>query len=179
MQVLDIETSLSQGNILKSNQFVFVYVGITLPCIFFIFSIIFFILPIIEWDNIMISAIVGCNIFMLFLFSISLYIKLKNDRLKREIKIWLEDAIQLVANVKQLDCCMSMPIFPKAVKIQVEFKFNGKKCFKVSSTKICGLPQGYSSIFNKYINRKINILYSPKYDEVLILKDNFNQITSF
>lgn len=30
---------------------------------------------------------------------------------------------------------------------------------------------GYDKVFWKYVNRKISILYSPKYDQVMFLKD--------
>lgn len=31
---------------------------------------------------------------------------------------------------------------------------------------------GYSSALEKYVNREIDIMYSPKYDQVMILKPN-------
>lgn len=55
--------------------------------------------------------------------------------------------------------------------IKVKFKYDGKVYNKLSTYK------GYTSylaIYNKYADREILIAYSPKYDEVMILKDKQN-----
>ena len=35
--------------------------------------------------------------------------------------------------------------------------------------------KGYHSIWSKYANKELRILYSPKYDQVMILKDKKGQ----
>lgn len=40
-----------------------------------------------------------------------------------------------------------------------------------STARVYGGGEGYVGCFNKYADREVNILYSPKFDEVMILKD--------
>lgn len=51
------------------------------------------------------------------------------------------------------------------------FKYNGEKIAKYSTAKVFGGQIGYLGTFNKYANKKVTILYSPSFDEVLILNE--------
>ena len=53
-------------------------------------------------------------------------------------------------------------------KLKVSFKYNKKKYVKYSGTK---QTNGYDSVFLKYSDAQITILYSPQFDEVMILDD--------
>ena len=57
-------------------------------------------------------------------------------------------------------------------KIQVAFEFNGQKYSHLSGDNPNKIEKGYERIWVKYADREINILYSPTYDQVLILKDD-------
>ncbi len=94
------------------------------------------------------------------------------------IKLFQKDGVELTA-------ISSMPengvVFDQdacKVKLRVEFFYQGEKHVQVSGEKwpyvkiISGLEGlGYHKVFKNYEGREINILYSPKYDEVLILAD--------
>ena len=87
----------------------------------------------------------------------------------------LIDGVLLDADSFTIDICYDLVIFVplKKRKISVEFKYNGKKFVRNSGSgkysKLVFLA--YSTIFNKYADRKIKILYSESQDTVLILKD--------
>ena len=51
-------------------------------------------------------------------------------------------------------------------KLKVAFKYENKKHVAYSGTK---QVNGYDRIFFRYSNRQIKILYSPKFDEVMLL----------
>ena len=53
-------------------------------------------------------------------------------------------------------------------KLKVSFKYNKKKYVKYSGTK---QTNGYDRVFLKYSDAQITILYSPQFDEVMIIKD--------
>lgn len=78
--------------------------------------------------------------------------------MKKEIKLWMQDAIETDAYC----VCVDKRIFTSM--ILVTFNYKGEKKSITSN--------GYSWIFNKYVNQQIKILYSPKYGEVMILKKN-------
>ena len=130
-----------------------------------------FIVPGVEFESIVIFVVVSGNILFVSLMSVAIYIKVKNDRLKKKILLWLEDAIETIAYSKKIgENRVGLP--PKATKIRVRFAINGVTYKRESTAKIVGGQRGYLGTYNKYANREIRILYSPKYDEVLILKDN-------
>lgn len=89
---------------------------------------------------------------------------IKEGVIRRKIKRWLEDAVLLSAISKKL---LSAGI-PSSSKIQIEFVYNGKKKKQVS---LPGKLLQIQTIFSRYADREIQILYSPKYDQVMILKD--------
>ncbi|GHV02932.1 hypothetical protein FACS1894211_15200 [Clostridia bacterium] len=68
---------------------------------------------------------------------------------------------------------------PKAIKIQVRFKIAGQQHKKESTAKVLGGWKGYLGAYKKYADGEIRILYSPKYDEGLIVKDNLRNPNGF
>ncbi|GHV02936.1 hypothetical protein FACS1894211_15210 [Clostridia bacterium] len=48
----------------------------------------------IEWDNEMILAMILGNIFMLSCLAVFVFIWVKNNKLKRKIVLWMQDAIE-------------------------------------------------------------------------------------
>ena len=99
-----------------------------------------------------------------FYFTIRVY------KLRTKIKLWLEDAIECNVQSKRIDTTGPSVIFAantivpmrRMCKIQIQFGYNGKKIKKISD---------YARIFGFYADREISILYSEKYNQVLILKD--------
>ena len=87
--------------------------------------------------------------------------------LKKRMKMWMRDVIELHAYTRRLDV---RGIIRKSTKIEVKFCLH-KEWHVQSSGKGKWYRAIYSTAFTKYADRKINILYSPKYDQVMILKD--------
>ena len=63
----------------------------------------------------------------------------------------------------------------KSYKLQVNFDFEGKNYSFESKNKhiefVFWEPDGYDEIWQKYADKNITILYSPKYEEVMIIGD--------
>ena len=59
-------------------------------------------------------------------------------------------------------------------KIVLRFRCAGRRIEKYSGGENGErfAERGYFNILAHYVDREINILYSPKYDQVLILKEN-------
>jgi len=99
-----------------------------------------------------------------------LVIVVKNEKTRKEILVWLEDAIELTAYSERIG--VWTPLFQSLVKIQVYFEIDGNMHTQISKGKPIGgiTHNGYHNLWKKYADRKINIIYSPKYDQVIVLK---------
>ena len=117
-----------------------------------------------------------CCLF-LCLFSI---IPIYHIHILKKIKLFCGDAVELKAESTEIGSYhriegLIVPTTRK--KISIKFMYNGKKYLRESGQPGYNKPYmyntkaGYEKIFAKYSNRIIRILYSPKYDQVLILKD--------
>lgn len=93
---------------------------------------------------------------------------IKDKRLKNKILPSLDDAIKLVAYSKTISN-RKFGLQPKYYRIEESFTIAGKKCIDVSGSE--NGAKSYHKIFKSYHDREIEILYSPKFDQVLILKD--------
>ncbi len=103
---------------------------------------------------------------------ICLFVILKNEKIRKNIYLWIADAVELKAFAKQIDICNIGSKFPR-VKIQVNFNLNGVEYTRVSQGKQFGCgPDGYHYVWSEYANKKIDILYSKSYDQVIILKQS-------
>ena len=96
---------------------------------------------------------------------------IRNEKLRDQIVIWLNDSVELTAYSKAIGVWRPNFLSP-ATKIQVEFEMDGLHFSRESKGKLgVGCPEGHHGIWTKYANKPIRILYSPKYDEVLVLKE--------
>ena len=98
---------------------------------------------------------------------------IKNEKKRREVNLWLKDAIEVEAYSKSIGTIKQLGII-ECVKIQVDFYIGGTHYCRVSDSNIYkekNFDGGYYYLWSKYTNRKIKILYSPKYDQVMVLKD--------
>ena len=94
------------------------------------------------------------------------YYLAKNYNLKKRVKIWEIDAIQLKACVYQESNSVSYN--PLHIKIHLIFEYQNQTMKKISGT---GKGQsGFDIMYKQFVNKEIDILYSPKYDEVMLLK---------
>ena len=85
----------------------------------------------------------------------------------------MQDAVHLKANcicaATYNDCANILPT--EIIRIKVNFKYNGKHYSRLSENDE-SIHRGYGSFWKKFAGKSIDILYSPKYDQVLILKDD-------
>lgn len=114
--------------------------------------------------------------FVLFIISLCFIIVIIiNHNNCKKIKKWAEDSVRLTAYSSSLDNAMVFSGFIplRAKKISVKFKYDGRTIIKESGRTGAHISSlnGYSALLKKYADREIDILYSPKYDQVMILKD--------
>lgn len=114
------------------------------------------------------------SIFAFSFLPIILFILLhRNEKIRKEVEKWIEDAIMADAYIKSIDKRAGVII--SLIKFQVDFDIDGihytrtseeekQILFSFKSTK------GYFPYMSSYIDKKVKILYSPKYDQVMILK---------
>ena len=121
-----------------------------------------------------IISLLSCIIAIFFILFIVSIIVFRNEIIRKRIDRSIQDAIITDAYSKMIDrkTWLGVPL----IKLQVDFKINGIKYTRSSEMENknffnLGKPNGYLSGLDRYANKKIRILYSPKYDEVMILKD--------
>lgn len=107
-------------------------------------------------------------LFVTFIALIFILLIVRNQKIKKRIKPWLEDAVILKARCtskdEQWDIMQTgyIPIPYHKARLQIAFNYNGNK-YKKSSND-------FSPHYSKYAGQEIDILYSHKYKQVLILK---------
>lgn len=118
----------------------------------------------------------GVVIFFLAAIGVFIVIIIGRNQLK-QIKKWLIDAVPIRAKSvsigDRLTYSSFIPVTTK--KIRVIFKYEGRTIVKESGSNnsnnsILSSLQGYANVFSNYADREIDILYSPQYDQVLLLK---------
>ena len=135
-------------------------------CLLFIMFIFISILALIYKDK----DIIQCAFLSLFInlivFFISLPLLLKEWKMPKHLKNCLKDCVKLKANIKCYEAFYKHKIYV------IKFIYNGKNIeYKSNIVKITYFNK---SIFNKFIGKKINILYSPSMEDVLFLKQQNN-----
>jgi len=175
MKISNIDASLKYGRFFTGKWLAFLYSALIIAFFIPLITIIMIFLTFfgLVWDNDMIFALAFCNVFSLSLAAICLWTIICNNKLRKRIVMWLEDAIEIKAFSKTL-ATRSFLLQSKLVKMKVRFKLADVDYVRDSAGKMLGAGkklEGYHKIFVKYADRKINILYSSKYDQVLILKD--------
>ena len=109
------------------------------------------------------------------------YIIIVVSRENRNIKRWKRDSVLLSAHISEVDRIENVFTNIVILKISVKFIYNGTKMTQESGEKnnkkgnIFYSHPGYDAIFLKCIGHGIRILYSPAYDQVLLIK-NCNKI---
>ncbi len=105
------------------------------------------------------------------------YIIIVISKENRYIRRWKSDSVILSAYAIEVDRIENRLTNIVKLKISVKFIYNGIKMIQESGEKnnkkssIFYIHPGYDAIFLKYVDHPINILYSPTYDQVLLLKD--------
>lgn len=159
--------TLKKGELLTYKKIVITYVGLAISTIIPIVSlgvIITISLGVMTWNLNIIIALICFNFFGLLLFLAILLSLLKYYNIKKTIKKCLTECEKTIATVRRVD------IADAAYQpYQVEFVFviKGKTYHKLSPRN--NLFIGYNKYFLKLVNKQVPILYSEKYNEVIIL----------
>lgn len=117
-------------------------------------------------------AIVGYSFAFSIIPIIMTILVVKNEKMRNNVNLWIEDAVAIDA-YSQCEGIKRKFLFP-AVKLRVDFDIDGIHYSKESHSnhyKHKNFEEGYYYIWSKYADRKIKILYSRKYDQVMVLKD--------
>ncbi|MDE7182847.1 MAG: hypothetical protein K2O41_07505 [Clostridia bacterium] len=87
----------------------------------------------------------------------------KNTKHDKEISVWLEDENLFETTAIPWEFSSQLIGFGVYYRFGVDFEKDGASYRKISS--------GYDAFYKRIKDTQVNILYSPKYDEVMILKD--------
>ena len=168
MSVFDIDISLNLGQLIYGRKWWWIIALFVLAGMLSICTLIMLFMPI-NFTVEIICCLVGCNLLSLCILIFAVYLVVKDFNIKSKVKMWLNDAVVLKAySIKTME--YKSFFFPKACTIDVKFSFNGINYIKSSNVKTFGGKIGYLTTFEKYADREIDIAYSPKFDEVLIIK---------
>ena len=97
--------------------------------------------------------------FLVGLFTVEIIKGCKN---RLYAKKCITDALEITTTAKFYDKDTNFGRQYKGIKISVSFHYNKKKIQKHSV---------FDMIFERYLDKEIKILYSPTYDEVLIVRE--------
>ena len=174
MKKYKIEATLRYGKYTSKSAYGFAWFSLVLSIV----GIVVFVLAYI-WDRERIY-IVTLFILPIPLLIASVWIVIVHGKIMKQIAEWQLDAVELEAKCIKAygfttllnghPSSMSVPKLGTA-KIEVSFIYKEKAVKKVSGdpNKQYNALNGYDKIFAKYENKRLRILYSPKYDEVMIL----------
>lgn len=174
MELSRISGTLEKGRFYSGGLLKFLYFSTIMGALVVLFTILAGIANI-KTEGVINVVVIIFMAFVLFggVTAIFLYIIKKNKKLEKEIKIYLQDAVLLEAQTEDIGSLSASRRFYDGTKIRVSFEYEGKVITKESGSlkKTGKITNGYDKVFWKYINRTINILYSPQYDQVMFLKD--------
>ena len=163
-----ITASLKYGKVFlgvrKTLLYVILFVSFLFPCIT-IGMLLSHYFGVLDLTPSMKLPLIFGNLFSLVVFGVVFWRIVYNHRLLNKIEIWLEDAVLITATAKRLDLIDAKY---KPYQIEVSFSFDNKaqKHMSGAGNFIIGY---YKFIIEK--EKKMQILYSPKYNEVLILEE--------
>ena len=165
----DIDASLSYGQIFLSQAWIVMLIFILVCTVLFCIGYICYIVTSVIENNIdMILVIIPGIVFIGFVV-LCTFLFLRMSKEKHKATLWLEDAIVLEAYAKSVGQTLHVRnmIARTATAIEVSFEYDDKRCVRQSTYKDKPL---YLAVYTKYADKKILIAYSPKYDEVMLIK---------
>ena len=179
MDIFDVAASLSLGQLYSRRRVIAFYTLLIAGFTIGLLSVVFAILQhtaVFEFGYSLYSDNLLVIIFVVLAFAgfivgvMGIVAITKNNKVKIVITQCIEDSVLLKAYSKKLDSVKFL--FLQDTLIEVSFNYDERNYIKTSKGNMLGQKQyqGYHRAFSKYADREINILYSPKHDEVLILK---------
>ena len=172
----DVDISLSQGQLYSAKNLVILWLGAISSSLLIAVGIISFVFSCIEWDGVIFFVACMSFFFGIGLLAFFVYLFVRDKKIKKKVVLWLEDAVKTTAYSSKIDE-WSIGFYPSVIKICVKFSLNGLTYSRESSGTNVGGKPGYLGVFKRYADKEISILYSPKYDEVLILKATEHELS--
>lgn len=171
----NIDASLTHGKVFHKTEWIISYVVLSFFLIPLLIINIMFLLS--RWDVFPKEIDVVMYFWFMLFFSIIVIILIiyitKKRRLTKKVLLWLEDVVRSRARTTIIGGS-AVKIGSFATKLQVKFKYNEKKYVLYSGdpTKNYFIIKnhGYYAGLYRYGNCEVEILYSPKYNEVLFIK---------
>jgi len=164
-----IIASLTYGKKISKVIMVLIYIALLL-CVTIVPLAIFCAIYYTEYE------VLVCLFLPLIGISGLVYIIVVISKENRNIRRWKNDSVLLLANATEVDRIENGLTNIVKLKISVKFNYNGIKMMQESGEKnnkkgnLFYIHPGYDAIFLKYVDHPIHILYSPTYDQVLLLK---------
>ena len=169
LTIKNVDASLSYGKIYSSKRWdIIVIILVILGIIALVVAPIGMIKKKKNKDllfSVIMGFIIG-GVSLLASFLIGMYVSYG----RRKAKLILQDAVLLNARAESLGTQFEVrypALVMTTMAIRVKFCYHGRKIVKESTHKG---NRFFLMVFKKYANREIKIAYSPKYDEVLLLK---------
>ncbi len=165
-----IDSSLQYGKILSKRKFIIILICLGILFLVPLISLCVLITcfcGVMTLDNDIKLSLIFLNIVFCIFIIITIYIVLYYKKLYKNIALWLNDAVKIKAFVRRMD---EIGLNYKPFQVEFSFEINGKEYKRLSAYG--GLIVGLNKRYIKYHNKTVNILYSPKYDQVMLLKEN-------
>lgn len=124
------------------------------------------------------GEILCCTVVVLILPTLFGFLIFCNERHRGEIEKWVNSSVELIAYSRELDALKDYLGIKYSYKIRIEFEYEGKHYKYESAGKQIGgtdFSVGYHSVWKDYLNKQVKILYSPKYEQVIVPK---NRVTA-
>lgn len=165
-----IDSSLQYGKVISKRQFKIIKICLGVLFLGPLISVCVLITcfcGIMPMDNDIKLTIILLNVEFCFFIIIIIYIIYYYKKLYKNISLWLNDAVKTKAFVRRMD---EISLNYKPFQVEFSFEIEGKEYKRLSTHG--GLIVGLNKRYIKYHNKTVNILYSPKYDQVMMLKNN-------
>lgn len=165
-----IVATLKHGKILSVGSLAFLYFAIVLSCAMII--VLFDIAA--SYNN---YKILIFELFPAFLIFVSIMFLVSDRKAKQDIKKWKRDAVLLQAYCEEVYNPKKMLNKDCIGQISISFVYNGEEINlfsqKTANAKFDPMGTlGSDKVFRQFINKKVNILYSPSYHEAMLLKQD-------
>ena len=163
--LIEIKATLKYGRFVQGWRIILLYIIVFITCIMPLTTIIMLISSfygIFSWEKDMLFGILFGNVFSILLGAICIYYLYHYKKVIKCVKLWLSDAVPINAKVARIDVLDSRY---KPYQIKVEFSYNGKKYTYISEPGNFFI--GYRKIFLRFIKKDCEILYSPKFEQVM------------
>lgn len=125
------------------------------------------------FDDGEIACLIGTSCVGVPMAALIVYVLITKHRLKKKIYRWMEDAVSLYAESFAVSRIRFVLAWHSETKLKLIFHYKKEKIVLYSGDPAKNYhilkANGYYRVLEKYSDRKVDILYSPKYNEVMFV----------